>query len=94
MMENGLLEEVQSLVSYRDHPALRTVGYTEIFDFLDGNGTLQEAVEKIQQNSRRYAKRQITWFKKYGNTHWFAPTDLEKIKQFLHESGVIAPQKA
>lgn len=93
MMENGLLEEVQSLASYRDHPALRTVGYTEIFDFLDGNGTLQEAVEKIQQNSRRYAKRQITWFKKYGNTHWFAPTDLEKIKQFLHESGVMAPQK-
>ena len=92
MMEQGLLAEVQSLAAYRHHPALRTVGYAEIFDFLDEQYPLEEAVEKIKQNSRRYAKRQITWFKKYGNTHWFAPNELDKIIHFLHNAGVTASQ--
>lgn len=85
MMEAGLLDEVQSLLPYRGKPALLTVGYAEIFDYLDGKITLQEAADKVKQNSRRYAKRQITWFKKYGNTTWFAPTDLDKIVAFLEE---------
>ncbi len=91
MLEQGLVEEVKSLLSYKNHPALRTVGYTEIFDYLDGNSTLYAAVEKIQQNSRRYAKRQITWFKKHGNTQWFAPSDSSAIIAFLHTSGVPIP---
>ncbi|MCL7988181.1 tRNA (adenosine(37)-N6)-dimethylallyltransferase MiaA [Sphingobacterium sp. lm-10] len=94
MMASGLLDEVQSLSSYRHHPALRTVGYVEIFDFLDGKCTREEAVEKIKQNSRRYAKRQITWFKKYGNTHWFDPTEFRKIQRFLHDSGIATPQNS
>lgn len=94
MMERGLLAEAQSLSAYRHHPALRTVGYAEIFDFLDGVCTLEAAVEKIKQNSRRYAKRQITWFKKYGNTHWFAPKELDKIKHYLHDMGLAASSKA
>ncbi|WP_454881729.1 tRNA (adenosine(37)-N6)-dimethylallyltransferase MiaA [Sphingobacterium detergens] len=84
MMEMGLLEEVKSLVPFRSKPALLTVGYAELFDYLDGNISLEEAVERIQQNSRRYAKRQITWFKKYGNTSWFQPDETGAIIDFIN----------
>lgn len=83
MMEEGLVNEVRSLLSYRNKPALLTVGYAEIFDFIDGKTTLEEAIALIKQHSRRYAKRQITWFKKYGNTVWFEPGDWEGILSFL-----------
>ena len=85
MLEAGLIAEVRSLLPYRSKPALLTVGYAEIFAYLDGMITLEDAVDKIKQNSRRYAKRQITWFKKYGNTEWFEPDDLEGILSFLKE---------
>jgi tRNA dimethylallyltransferase len=65
MMKNGLLEEVKSLNEFRNLNALQTVGYKEIFDFIDQNHSLERAVELIKQNSRRYAKRQLTWLKKY-----------------------------
>lgn len=68
MMEEGLLEEVKSLLPYRHLSALQTVGYQEIFDHLDGHISLEEAVALIKRNSRHYAKRQITWFKKEGFT--------------------------
>ena len=84
MMETGLLEEVKSLVPFRSKPALLTVGYAELFDYLDGNISLEEAVERIQQNSRRYAKRQITWFKKYGNTSWFQSDETGAIIDFIN----------
>lgn len=83
MMEAGLVEEVRSLVKYRHKPAMLTVGYSEIFDYFDGKITLAEAVDKIKQNSRRYAKRQITWFKKYGNTTWFEPGDMDGFLKFI-----------
>lgn len=83
MIADGLVEEVRSLLPYRNKPALLTVGYVEIFDFIDGKISLAEAVDRVKQNSRRYAKRQITWFKKYGNTVWFEPNDLEGIVSFL-----------
>ena len=83
MIEKGLVNEVRSLLSYRNMPALLTVGYAEIFDFIDGKITLEEAISRIKQNSRRYAKRQITWFKKYGDTVWFDPDDWEGILSFL-----------
>lgn len=85
MMEAGLVAEVKSLEGYRYKPAMLTVGYSEIFDYLDENITLEEAFDKIKQNSRRYAKRQITWFKKYGSTTWFEPTALHSILEFLKE---------
>lgn len=84
MMQHGLLAEVKSLLAYRDKPALLTVGYAELFDYLDGKLTLEEAVDKIKQHSRQYAKRQITWFKKYGNTNWFEADDLQGILGFLN----------
>src|SRR5690606_10314828 len=83
MMEEGLLEEVKSLVAYRDKPALLTVGYAELFAYLDGVLSLEDAVDKSKQNSRRYAKRQITWVKKYGGTVWFEPGNLEDILAFI-----------
>lgn len=67
MIKDGLVEEVKSLLSYRNHNALQTVGYKEIFEYLDGKSTLEEAIEKVKQNTRRYAKRQITWFKNQYN---------------------------
>jgi len=71
MMKEGLLEEVKALYPYKNLNALQTVGYREIFDYLDEKTTLDFAVEQIKMNTRRFAKRQITWFKRTENTVWF-----------------------
>lgn len=84
MVKEGLLEEVKSLISYQHKPALMTVGYSEIFAFLAGSITWEEAVDKIKQNSRRYAKRQLTWFKKDKNTIWYNPKDKQQILDNIH----------
>lgn len=70
MIEEGLLEEVESLREYRDLVALNTVGYKEIFDYLDNKITLSQAIELIKIHTRQYAKRQMTWFNKKQNIHW------------------------
>jgi len=64
MMEEGLVNEVENLITYRNKNALQTVGYKELFAFFDGEMNLEEAIEKIKQNTRRFAKRQISWFKR------------------------------
>ena len=71
MMEKGLLHEVTALQDEQDNNALQTVGYKELFAHLNGDCTLTEAVEAIKQNTRRYAKRQLTWFKRNPATTWF-----------------------
>ena len=73
MVREGLVEEVRSLLPYRGCQALNTVGYKEIFDHLDGKVSLDEAVEKIQLNTRHYAKRQITWWRRDPAIHWLDP---------------------
>lgn len=83
MMENGLLDEVRALLPYRNLPPLLTVGYAELFDYLDGNCTLETAVDKIKQHTRRYAKRQLTWFRRDTDTQWFAPEELKEIVDFV-----------
>ena len=70
MMQEGLLEEAKSLLNYREMPALKTVGYKELFSYLDGDITLEEAVELIKRNSRRYAKRQITYWGRDKSIEW------------------------
>ncbi len=70
MMESGLTDEVKKLTDYRNHVALKTVGYTEIFNVLDGKWTLDFAVSEIQKNSRRFAKRQLTWYRNEENIRW------------------------
>jgi tRNA dimethylallyltransferase len=83
MMEQGLLEEVKGLYPQRQLKNLQTVGYAELFDYLDGKMKLQEAVEKIRQNTRNYAKRQLTWFRKDKEFHWFRADDPEVIDKIL-----------
>lgn len=83
MIEIGLLEEAKSLLPFKKHTPLLTVGYTEFFNFFAGLYTLEEAIEKIKQNTRRYAKRQITWFRKNEDIQWFEPQDFDKILQYL-----------
>lgn len=70
MLAAGLLDEVASLTAYRSHNALQTVGYSELFEYMDGKIDLERAVELIKQNSRRYAKRQLTWFRRNPATLW------------------------
>jgi tRNA dimethylallyltransferase len=74
MIQHGLLAEVERLVPFKHLPVLKTVGYTELFDFLDGKTTLEFAVDKIKQHTRNYAKRQITWFKNQTNAKILNPT--------------------
>jgi len=82
MMKNGLLEETKALLPFRHHNALKTVGYNELFEYLDGKRTLEQAVEKIKQHTRNYAKRQITWFKNKETFREFEPGHLREIIQF------------
>ncbi|MFT6165818.1 MAG: tRNA dimethylallyltransferase [Vicingaceae bacterium] len=83
MIDEGLLNEVKSVVSYREKNALNTVGYKEIFDYLDGNIAWDLCVEKIKTNSRRYAKRQLTWFKRNKRIKWFSPNEINKISKYI-----------
>ncbi len=71
MLDSGLIKEVENLVHYKELNALQTVGYKEIFDYLEGNSTLETAKENVKQNTRRFAKRQLTWFKRNDATAWF-----------------------
>lgn len=79
MVEAGLVEEAQSLHGRRGLKALETVGYSELFDYFEGKTTQDEAVELIKRNTRRYAKRQMTWFRKFGDWKIFAPDDYNSI---------------
>ena len=81
MMEEGLLDEVKELIPFRNLNALKTVGYKELFDHFDGKYTIAQAVEKIKTNTRRFAKRQMTWFRKDKEINWFHPDEFEKIVQ-------------
>ncbi len=84
MIKSGLVQEATSLLPHRGQNALNTVGYKEIFDYLDGKMNLNQATEKIKTNTRRYARRQITWLKRYEDVNWFSPADPKKIIQFIN----------
>ncbi|MDB4344308.1 tRNA (adenosine(37)-N6)-dimethylallyltransferase MiaA [bacterium] len=85
MMEKGLLDEVKSLEKNKNLNALNTVGYKELFAYLDDYQTLEDAVDLIKQNSRNFAKRQLTWFKKDLTTNWFEPNKLPDILNYLEK---------
>jgi tRNA dimethylallyltransferase len=84
MMESGLLDEAKKLTPYKNLNALQTVGYRELFDYLDGCYSLEKAVELIKQNTRNYAKRQMTWFKHDASIHWMEPEG-ELVLKLLDE---------
>lgn len=83
MMADGLLDEVRNLYSLRHLKNLQTVGYSELFEHIEGLYTLQEAVDKIKQNTRHYAKRQMTWFRKDKEMHWLQADDPQVVDKIL-----------
>ncbi|MEQ6122179.1 tRNA (adenosine(37)-N6)-dimethylallyltransferase MiaA [Reichenbachiella sp. MALMAid0571] len=83
MIDQGLFEEAESLYPFKELNALQTVGYREIFDYLDGKYDKEEAIRLLKRNSRRYAKRQMTWFKKDEEFKWFSPEEKEKIIKYI-----------
>jgi len=83
MIDNGLVKEVEGLLLFRHLNALNTVGYKEIFEFLDENTSLQQAIENIKTNTRRYAKRQLTWFNRTSEYKWFEPSQLNEITNHI-----------
>ncbi len=85
MMQQGLLDEAKALYPMRQMNALNTVGYKELFDYLDGRWPLQEAVERIKGNTRRYARKQLTWYKKDPQIRWFHPDDKDQIIRYISQ---------
>ncbi|MGN0220806.1 MAG: tRNA (adenosine(37)-N6)-dimethylallyltransferase MiaA [Prevotella sp.] len=84
MMQTGLLEEARRLYPYRHFNSLNTVGYKELFAYFDGDYSMEEAVERIKGNTRKYARKQLTWFKRDPSIRWFSPFDKEGIIQHIN----------
>ena len=83
MMAQGLLDEAQAMTPYREVNALNTVGYKELFDYMDERWSLEEAVERIKGNTRRYARKQLTWYKRDENIRWFHPDQQQEILNYI-----------
>lgn len=83
MLESGWVEEAKKVIKYRDHNALNTVGYKELFDYFDNKISFEEARDKIKTSTRRYAKRQMTWFRKDKDINWFKTDETDLIFDFL-----------
>ena len=88
MVEEGLIDEAQAMYPKRHLNALQTVGYREIFDHFNGKCSLDEAIELVKRNSRRYAKRQMTWFRRDSEFRWFAPSELLDIITYIESQEV------
>ena len=88
MLSQGLVAEAQSLTAYRNHNALQTVGYKEVFEYLDGNYEYAEMLRLLKRNSRRYAKRQLTWFRNQDEFEWFEADDEAKLLEYLDSQGI------
>jgi tRNA dimethylallyltransferase len=86
MMADGLVEEARRLYPYRKLNAMNTVGYRELFDYFENKYSLDEAVQKIKDHTRQYARRQLTWFRKQKDTKWFFPHEDELILNFINET--------
>jgi tRNA dimethylallyltransferase len=84
MIRMGLFNEARSLYPYKNHQALQTVGYQEIFDFMDGKYDKDEAIRLLKRNTRRYAKRQLTWFKRDPEMKWFHPDEIDNIADWIY----------
>lgn len=84
MIDEGLIDEARRVYPHRDYNSLNTVGFKELFRYFDGEWTLPFAIEKIQQNSRIYSRKQVTWFKRDAEIQWFHPDDESSIFAYLH----------
>lgn len=85
MMADGLLDEVRLMADKRQHNALNTVGYKEMFNYLDGTWTLEEAIERMKGNTRRYARKQLTWYKRDEEMRWFHPDEKDCILNYIKQ---------
>ncbi len=94
MIERGLFKEAESLFPNRHLNALQTVGYSEIFGFIEGKYDREEAIRLLKRNSRRYAKRQLTWFRRDGEIRWFHPDEQDSIIQWVEDQIGLNPPKA
>ena len=83
MIEDGAEAEARNVYPYRHLNSLNTVGFKELFAYIDGDYSLEKAIEEIQKNTRRYAKKQMTWWKRDQEINWFSPFEKEKIFEFL-----------
>lgn len=86
MIKQGLVDEVRQFLHLKEHNSLNTVGYKEIFKYLDGEWTLPFAIEKIKQNTRIYSRKQVTWYRKDEEIAWFHPTETERIIAYIEEN--------
>ena len=89
MVADGLVEEARRVLPLRDTNALNTVGYKEMFEYLDGRCSLEEAITKIQGNTRKYCRKQQTWFKKDAEIKWFSPENIEEIIKYIETNTQI-----
>jgi tRNA dimethylallyltransferase len=85
MMKNGLLNEVESLLPYRNENSMQTVGYKELIEYFDKNISLEETIDSIKQNTRNYAKRQMTWFRRDKEINWFDPEEIEEMIEYIEK---------
>lgn len=88
MIDKGWINEAKLMHKFKDLNPLNTVGYKELFNWLDGGYSFEEAVEKIKTNTRRYAKRQMTWFRKNNDITWFDPNDISSITEYITSKSV------
>lgn len=86
MMNVGLLEEVKAVYSYRNLNSLNTVGYKELFSYLDGDCSIDEAVDLIKRNTRKYARKQLTWFRRDQEIKWFEPEQIQEIISYINQT--------
>lgn len=84
MIENGLMEEAKQMYPHKELNSLNTVGYKELFNYFDGNCTLDEAIFKIKSNTHKYCRKQLTWFKRDKDIHWFNPDNVEEIIKYIY----------
>lgn len=84
MIEMGLLDEVKNLEKHKNLNALQTVGYKELFDYFDNKTDLETAIDLIKQNTRKFAKRQLTWFRRDEEIKWFEPNELDKVLEYIN----------
>lgn len=84
MIENGLMEEAKRMYPHKELNSLNTVGYKELFNYFDGNCTLDEAIFKIKSNTHKYCRKQLTWFKRDKDIHWFNPDNVEEIIKYIY----------
>ena len=85
MIDAGLEEEARRMLPFRNLNALQTVGYRELFEYFDGAISREEAIERIKRNTRRYAKRQLTWFRRDPEIRWFSPFETEAVLAWIEQ---------